>query len=583
MSFLRWMGMSSQGSSSRRKDSGDHPMTPNEYPIVPSTDRFFGLTNFGNTCYVSSVLVSLFHLKQFRKTLSEFPSKAMAPNFKSVCGNNPTNEPASSHNHHSHHTKKKDKGDGRKLSSQQSYNSCGCADILTFNEIAAKHKISVDESGSQAYGMDENIFTALKDLYESIATCECRYGVCSPTRFIQVLRRDNELFRATQQQDAHEFLYFLLNAIEEIINEYYRSHSETSGPNWIHSLFGGILTSETKCLTCENVTSREESFLDLSIDIEDFSSVSSCLRTFSSAEMLSSKNKFHCDACRSLQEAEKRIKLKQLPQILALHLKRFNYSEQQSGHAKLFHTVAYPSELRLPNTTEDAEDADRLYELSAIIVHIGGGPHHGHYVAIVRTTSCGWVLFDDETVTPVDDSFIRKFFGDQPGEATAYVLFYTAKEEETPSSDDGSMSATPTTSNSNDAYRSSQSPASNSLTSQMAQLDILPPSHITASPTFSDTIEVPQRPAPVPIHAPSAARITTPQRATTFSSRSKSFKKEPHSFLSSFNGNRNSFITSPETTLKSPSFPIDGKDMFDVPQPNKRFHKSAFRSLRYRK
>ena len=36
----------------------------------------------------------------------------------------------------------------------------------------------------------------------------------------------------------------------------------------------------------------------------------------------------------------------------------------------------------------------------------------------------GWLLFDDEMVEPVDKSFVRNFFGDRPGLACAYVLFY---------------------------------------------------------------------------------------------------------------------------------------------------------------
>ena len=74
----------------------------------------------------------------------------------------------------------------------------------------------------------------------------------------------------------------------------------------VHELFEGALTSETRCLTCETVSARDEAFLDLSIDIEQNSSVTACLRQFSASEMLCQKNKFFCDSCCDLQEAEKR-------------------------------------------------------------------------------------------------------------------------------------------------------------------------------------------------------------------------------------------------------------------------------------
>ena len=63
----------------------------------------------------------------------------------------------------------------------------------------------------------------------------------------------------------------------------------------------GILTSETRCLNCETVTSKDEEFCDLSIDVDQNTSLTSCLRNFSSTETLCSENKFKCDSCSSYQ------------------------------------------------------------------------------------------------------------------------------------------------------------------------------------------------------------------------------------------------------------------------------------------
>lgn len=45
-----------------------------------------------------------------------------------------------------------------------------------------------------------------------------------------------------------------------------------------------------------------------------------------------------------------RMIVKKLPQILALHLKRFKYVEQQQRYTKLSYRVAFPLQLRLINT-----------------------------------------------------------------------------------------------------------------------------------------------------------------------------------------------------------------------------------------
>lgn len=315
------------------------------------------------------------------------------------------------------------------------------------------------KNNAASYGMSESLFTSLKDLFECVVASQSKMGVVRPQHFLEVLRRENEMFRTAMHQDAHEFLNLLLNEVvtnveAESAKQIENSPMDTADseqtvavtdsstnstgtqvngstgsktPNttrWVHELFEGTLTSETQCLTCEKVSQRDEVFLDLSVDLEQHSSVTSCLRKFSAEEMLCERNKFHCDNCGGLQEAEKRMKIKRLPKILALHLKRFKYTEDLQRLQKLFHRVVYPYHLRLFNTTDDAEDPDRLYELYAVVVHIGGGPYHGHYVSIIKTEDRGWLLFDDEMVEPVDKSYVRNFFGDRPGLACAYVLFY---------------------------------------------------------------------------------------------------------------------------------------------------------------
>lgn len=306
------------------------------------------------------------------------------------------------------------------------------------------------------YGMEESTFTALKDIFMAVIENPSRHGVLSPQRFLEIFRRDNEMFRTSMHQDAHEFYGLVLNAVITNVEDNAKrmrelkppredgglspsvvsavtnaassmglpSGARSPGTGWVHEIFEGVLTSETKCLTCETTSQRDETFLDLSIDLEEHSSVTSCLLKFSAEEMLCERNKFHCDNCGGLQEAEKRMKIKRLPKILALHLKRFKYTEDMTRLQKLFHRVVYPYHLRMFNTTDDIEDPDRLYELYAVVVHIGGNAYHGHYVSVIKTRDRGWLLFDDEMVEPVDKHYVRNFFGDRPGMACAYVLFY---------------------------------------------------------------------------------------------------------------------------------------------------------------
>lgn len=181
------------------------------------------------------------------------------------------------------------------------------------------------------------------------------------------------------QQDAHEFLNFLINHINEIIlaernqgkvkatstgvtmtenasqtgttiNSNSTVNATTTEPTWVHEIFQGVLTSETRCLNCETISSKDENFFDLQVDVDQNTSITHCLRCFSNTETLCSDNKFKCDNCCSYQEAQKRMRVKKLPMILALHLKRFKYMEQYNRHIKVSHRVVFPLELRLFNT-----------------------------------------------------------------------------------------------------------------------------------------------------------------------------------------------------------------------------------------
>ncbi|CAA2969514.1 ubiquitin carboxyl-terminal hydrolase 3-like [Olea europaea var. sylvestris] len=354
--------------SKLEKALGDH---------FPEGERYFGLENFGNTCYCNSVLQALYFCVPFREELLEYYSSNKNPS------------------------------EG-----------------------------------------DENLLTCLAELFSQISSQKKKTGVIAPKRFVQRVRKQNELFRGYMHQDAHEFLNFLLNELADILEK--ESHKVTSlpqassaehvanGVNYaqvngfkkeplvtlVHKYFQGILTNETRCLRCETVTARDETFLDLSLDIEQNSSITSCLKNFSSTETLNAEDKFFCDKCCSLQEAQKRMKIKKPPHILVIHLKRFKYMEQLGRYKKLSYRVVFPLELKLSNTMEDT---DSEYSLFAVVVHVGSGPNHGHYVSLVKSHN-HWLFFDDENVEMIDESAVQTFFGSAQEYSSntdhGYILFY---------------------------------------------------------------------------------------------------------------------------------------------------------------
>nr|XP_022911209.1 ubiquitin carboxyl-terminal hydrolase 46-like [Onthophagus taurus] len=340
-------------------------------------------------------------------------------------------------------------------------NTCYSNSVLQALYFCKPFREKVLEYKAKNKRTKETLLTCLADLFHSIATQKKKVGSIAPKKFIARLRKEKEEFDNYMQQDAHEFLNFLINRISEIILAERQQNSTSTNattvvttnananniktkasgengiihnppePTWVHEIFQGIMTSETRCLNCETVSSKDEDFFDLQVDIEQNTSISHCLKCFSNTETLCSDNKFKCDNCSSYQEAQKRVRVKKLPMILALHLKRFKYMEQYNRHIKVSHRVVFPLELRLFNTSDDAVNPDRLYDLIAVVIHCGSGPNRGHYISIVKSHGF-WLLFDDDQVDKIDASTIEDFYGltsdTQKSSETGYILFYQSRE-----------------------------------------------------------------------------------------------------------------------------------------------------------
>ncbi|KAG7099957.1 hypothetical protein E1B28_001750 [Marasmius oreades] len=408
-------------------------------PLITSADaKKFGLENFGNTCYANSVIQALYFCSPFRNLLLQYldPSAPQVSVEQLTNGNLVPPSPICA---------------PRKPERKASISGAPGSTIPP-NTTPSNAVISIPSS-------PPSLFSALRSLFVYISTHPSDKGTVAPRAFIDKLKDLNESFRSTMHQDAHEFFNYLLNQVVEEIQADGQQNSSSSVEDLansiatlaskgapttasgnsgtppeiatlVHKLFEGTLSSETRCLTCETVSSRDESFLDLSIDIEQNSSVTACLRQFSASEMLCHKNKFFCDSCCDLQEAERRMKIKKLPNVLALHLKRFKYQEDVKKYIKLAYRVAFPLQLRLFNTVDDTDDADRLYNLFAIVIHIGSGPHHGHYISIIKTLG-SWLVFDDDHVHPISESDIPKYYGENNA-GSAYVLYYEAADIDPP-------------------------------------------------------------------------------------------------------------------------------------------------------
>ncbi|XP_072276727.1 ubiquitin carboxyl-terminal hydrolase 19 isoform X2 [Pyxicephalus adspersus] len=150
-----------------------------------------------------------------------------------------------------------------------------------------------------------------------------------------------------------------------------------------------------------------------------------CLNLFTKPEVLAPEEAWYCPKCNQHREASKQLMLWRLPNILIIQLKRFSF-RTFIWRDKINDLVDFPVR-GLDLTTfciGQKEDHQRpIYDLYAVINHYGG-MIGGHYTAYARLpndknsqrSDVGWRLFDDSTVTSVDESQVVTRY--------AYVLFY---------------------------------------------------------------------------------------------------------------------------------------------------------------
>lgn len=383
------------------------PGQSGEGPSCGAAEKYAGLVNVANTCYVNSVVQALYFCTPFRRSA-----------------------------------------------------------------IRQLHEDKEDDAAG------ETLLSGLAELFAQIENQKRPVSCLTPRRFLARLRKASDLFCNAEHQDAHEFMQFLLNDIldtskkragrrRERVREQEQGRQARPGASpapeeppeeeprtWVHDIFQGYLVNQMKCLCCESVSVRREPFLDLSVDIERHTSIAACLRAFESTERLRAGNKFFCDACGCLQEAEKRLRIYQLPSVLTLHLKRFKYVERLGRCCRLPYRVVFPLQLRVvehrpapqrqaaataatdaaPRTPgaaaspagpagihADSEESpapdprpSRLFELRSVVVHIGRDSSRGHYVTVVRHGDrC--VLLDDDVVRAVGPEVLRSFYGTSGG------------------------------------------------------------------------------------------------------------------------------------------------------------------------
>ncbi|MBZ3884816.1 Ubiquitin carboxyl-terminal hydrolase 35 [Sciurus carolinensis] len=178
-------------------------------------------------------------------------------------------------------------------------------------------------------------------------------------------------------------------------------------------------------------------------------SVLDLVNYFLSPERLTAENRYYCESCASLQDAEKVVELSQGPRYLVLTLLRFSFDLRTMRRRKILDDVTIPLLLRLPL----AGGQGQAYDLCSVVVHSGVSSESGHYYCYAREGAARpapplgtadrpepenqWYLFNDTRVSFSSFESVSNVTSFFPKD-TAYVLFYRQRPGEVPEAEPGS-------------------------------------------------------------------------------------------------------------------------------------------------
>ena len=277
----------------------------------------------------------------------------------------------------------------------------------------------------------------------------------SPNSFKEVLSKENPLFAGIQANDSKDLINFLierfhqeLNVVNNIMNNnisaspqdqtneslmlsQFLKEFQQNFNSPISNLFYGLLETKSQCKGCKIIKYNFQIYSFLEFPLEQVNvyyynmgkrplvlpnntnpdvDLYECFEYNRKIDVMGGENQMWCNICNKLCDAFYSSLLYSAPNYLIINLNR--------GKGAVYKcNVNFPEQLNIINFLS-YKDENTVFDLYAVISHLGPSSMSGHFVAYCRSDiDYKWYLYNDSIVTECTKN-------KQYREGLPYILFY---------------------------------------------------------------------------------------------------------------------------------------------------------------